>query len=384
MFYHFFADFADLFGPLRIFRYPSFRIPAAVLTSLALTLWLFPAFIRFLKMWQLDSSNVREDTPASHQSKAGTPTMGGLFILICVTASTLLWADLKNTYIWAVIMVLIGFGMIGFVDDYRKVAQKNSKGLPGKQKLLWQVVILFGVAAYLVSFDGGVSNLGMEGTSWDTRLSFPFVPIRVFNPDIGLWYLPFAMLVIMGTSNAVNLTDGLDGLAIGPTIGSSGTFLLLAYAAGAVLTFHTSGGWVEFNVADYLNMPHIAGLSEVAVVCGAMVGASIGFLWYNSFPATVFMGDVGSLALGGALGMIAVLTKNEFLSAIVHGIFLVETLSVITQVLSFKLRGKRVFKMAPIHHHFELKGWAEPKIIVRFWIISIMLALIALVTLKLR
>ena len=221
-------------------------------------------------------------------------------------------------------------------------------------------------------------------TRLDTRLSFPFVPVRLFNPDIGLWYLPFALLVIIGTSNAVNLTDGLDGLAIGPTIVSSATFLILAYAAGAVITFMTPGGWVEFNVATYLNMPHIKGLSELAVICGAIVGAGVGFLWYNSFPASVFMGDVGSLALGGALGAIAVLTKNEFLSAIIHGLFLVETLSVITQVISFKLTGKRVFRMAPIHHHFELKGWAEPKIIVRFWIVSIILALVGLVTLKLR
>ncbi len=382
MLYHLFVALKDDLGPLRVFQYPSFRIPAAALTALALMLWLFPRFIDLLKRLQHGVSNVREDTPEQHQQKVGTPTMGGLFILIVVTVSSLLWCDLGNEFVWAVMLVLLGFGAIGFVDDYRKVAKNDSKGLSGRYKMLWQLLVLGIVSAILIMSAQGY--FGDHLFSIDTTLSIPFVSTRWFNPDIGWLYLPFAFLVVMGTSHGVNLTDGLDGLAIGPTIISSVTFLVLAYIGGLVLTFSWSGQWVDFNVAEYLNMPHIPGLSEVAVVCAAIAGAGIGFLWFNTFPASVFMGDVGSLALGGALGVIAVLTKNEFLSAIIHGVFLVETLSVITQVASFKLTGKRVFRMAPIHHHYELKGWAEPKIIVRFWIIAIMLALVALVTLKLR
>jgi len=382
MLYHLFTTFAEQVGPFRVFRYPSFRIPAAALTALALTLWLFPRFIEALRVRQRGASNVREDTPEHHQQKQGTPTMGGLFILFAVVVAALLWAELSNLYVWSVLIVLLGFGAIGFVDDYRKLKQHDSKGLPGRLKLLWQVIILSGVALLLIAGHQGI--IAGAKVVVDTRLSLPFVAIRWFHPDISWAYLPFAFLVIMGTSNAVNLTDGLDGLAIGPTIVSATTFMVLAYVAGLVLTFKAGGHWVDFNVADYLNTPHIEGTGELAVVCAAIAGAGIGFLWYNSFPATVFMGDVGSLALGGALGTIAVLTKNEFLSAVVHGVFLAEALSVMTQVASFKLTGKRIFKMAPIHHHFELKGWPEPKIIVRFWIVSIMLALVGLVSLKLR
>ena len=381
MLYHLFTAWADVIGPFRVFRYPSFRIPAAALTALVLMLWLFPRFIEFLRAQQHGVSNVREDTPEQHQVKRGTPTMGGVFILISLMVSTLLWADLSNVFVWAVLLVTGGFGAIGFIDDYRKVKKKDSKGLPGRKKLLYQLFVLAGLTGFLLA-----AQAGHFGTPivLDTTVSLPFVSVKVFNPDIGWLYIPFAFLVVMGTSHAVNLTDGLDGLAIGPTVVSASTFMILSYIAGLVLGVKAGGSYVDFNVAEYLNLVHIEGMSELAILCAAIAGAGIGFLWFNTFPASVFMGDVGSLALGGALGSIAVLTKNEFLSAIIHGVFLVEVLSVITQVASFKLTGKRVFRMAPIHHHFELKGWAEPKIIVRFWIASIILALVGLVTLKLR
>lgn len=382
MFYHLFTALMHVVGPFRVFRYPSFRIPAATISALVVTLLFFPMFIDWLRRKQGGADNVREDTPEQHQKKRGTPTMGGVFVLASVLLSTLLWADLRNGYVWAVLCVLVGFGAIGLVDDLAKVLRKSSKGLAGKRKLFWQVAVLGAVA--VVFLFAPSAEWFVPQVSFDTRVSLPFVSVRWFHPDIGWLYLPFAFLVVMGTSHAVNLTDGLDGLAIGPTIVSAATFLVLSYAAGLVLTFSFHGDWVDFNVADYLNIPHLPGTGELAIVCGAVAGAGVGFLWYNTFPASVFMGDVGSLALGGALGAIAVLTKNEFLSAVIHGVFLFEALSVIAQVVSFKTTGKRVFKMAPVHHHFELKGWAEPKIIVRFWIISFLLALCALVSLKLR
>jgi phospho-N-acetylmuramoyl-pentapeptide-transferase len=383
MLYYLFTAFADRLGPARVFRYPSFRIPAAALTALVLMLWLFPRFIDWLRHHQAGNTQVREDTPERHQkTKHGTPTMGGLFILACVLVAALLWTDLSNPFVWAILIVIVGFGAIGFVDDYAKIAKKNSKGLPGRRKLMWQAVVLLGVSAMLLAAEAGL--IPGASVAIDTHLSLPFVSVRWFNPDLGWLYLPFALFIIIGTSNAVNLTDGLDGLAIGPTIVSSATLGLLAYLAGLVLTFNAGGTWVDFNVADYLNIPHIEKVSELAVICAATAGAGLGFLWFNTFPATVFMGDVGSLALGGMLGTMAVLTKNEVLSGIIHGVFLMEALSVIFQVASFKLTGRRVFRMAPIHHHFELKGWAEPKIIVRFWIISIILALVGLTSLKLR
>ncbi len=382
MLYHLFSALASEVGPFRVFRYPSFRIPAAALTALVVTLWLFPWFIERIRSIQYGATNVREDTPERHKAKSGTPTMGGLFILIAVLGSILLWADLTNGYVWTLLLVLLGFGGIGFIDDWRKVSKKNSKGLAGKKKLALQVVVLAVVTLVLVAATRGW--LFFHPISYDTRLSLPFVATKFFNWDIGWAYIPFAFLVVMGTSHAVNLTDGLDGLAIGPTIVSSVTFLVLSYAAGLVLTYKFHGQWVDFNVAEYLNIPHIEGVSELAVVCGAIAGASVGFLWYNAFPASVFMGDVGALSLGAGLGAIAVLTKNEFLSCIIHGVFLAETLSVMSQVASYKLTGKRIFRMAPIHHHFELAGVAEPKIIVRFWIVAIMLALVGLTSLKLR
>ncbi len=382
MLYLLFTMLADEVGPFRVFRYPSFRVPAAALTALCVTLLLFPRFIARMRALQYGSSNVREDTPARHLQKSGTPTMGGLFVLIAVVGSILLWGDLKNGYIWALLGVLLGFGAIGFVDDWRKVRRKNSRGLSGRAKIWLQLLVLSLVTLILVL--GAQGLLPMKPIAYDTRLSLPFVATKFFLLDIGWAYIPFAFFVILATSHTLNLTDGLDGLAIGPTIISAGTFLVLAYAAGLVLTFQFQGQWVDFNVASYLNIPHIEGVSELAIVCGAIVGAGVGFLWYNSFPASVFMGDVGALSLGAALGAIAVLTKNEFLSVVIHGVLVVEGVSVISQVASFKLTGKRIFRMAPIHHHFELAGVAEPKIIVRFWIVSIMLALVAMVSLKLR
>ena len=381
MLYHLLTAFVHNVGFFRVFRYPSFRVPAAALTALCFTLWLFPRFIEMLKRWQQGASNVREYTPDTHKKKEGTPTMGGLFILIAMLGTSVLWCDLSNVYVWAVVIVTAGFGAIGFIDDYRKIIHKNSKGLAGRYKLLWQLATLVMVTGLLFLGQQGVLGAPIH---FDTRLSIPFVSVRLFHPDMGLLYLPFAYLVVIGTSNAVNLTDGLDGLAIGPAIVSSMTFGMLAYTAGLVLSFFYNGAWVDFNVATYLNMPHIKGIGELAVVCASMAGAGIGFLWFNAFPASVFMGDVGALAIGGALGMVAVLTKNEVLSAVIHGVFLVEALSVITQVISFKTTGKRIFRMAPIHHHFEQLGWREPTIVIRFWIISVVLALIGLSTLKLR
>lgn len=382
MLYYLLTLFIDRVGPLRVFRYPSFRVPAAALTALGLTLWLFPGFIDWLRRVQQGETKVREWTPESHQKKNGTPTMGGLFILIAVMIVTLLWSDVTNPYIWAVMAVMAGFGSIGFIDDWRKVTRKSSAGLAGRRKLLYQLGVLICVTLLLRQAGSGL--MGQPPIYLDTRVTLPFVPTQWFYPDLGALYLPFAFLIIIGTSNAVNLTDGLDGLAIGPTIVSSATFLVLSYLSGLVLTIACGSGYVDFRVAEYLNMPHVERTGELAVVCAAMVGSGFGFLWYNTFPATVFMGDVGSLALGGVLGTLAVLTKNEILSAIVHGVFLMEALSVMAQVASFKLTGRRVFRMAPIHHHFELKGWAEPKIIVRFWIMSIILALVGLVSIKLR
>ncbi|MBW2731546.1 MAG: phospho-N-acetylmuramoyl-pentapeptide-transferase [Deltaproteobacteria bacterium] len=356
---------------LNVVRYPSSRIIASTMTAMLMSFLLGPWFIRQLQSRQIGQT-VREDGPKSHLSKTGTPTMGGALIILCLVLPSLLWADLYNKLIWVVLSVTVAYAAIGFLDDSLKIRFKNSRGLPGKLKLLGQVVsagLALGFVYYGKVFVPEVRN----------KLALPFVNFRRHPVSLpGPVYLLFSLIVVVGSSNAVNLTDGLDGLAIGPVIISSGTFLFLSYAAGTVL------GKDKFNIANYLNIPHIAGASELAVYCGAMVGAGVGFLWYNTYPASVFMGDVGSLALGGGLGMLAVLTKNEFIWVILGGIFVLEAVSVIVQVISFKLTGKRVFKMAPIHHHFELKGWAEPKVIVRFWIISIMLALLSLGTLKLR
>jgi phospho-N-acetylmuramoyl-pentapeptide-transferase len=372
-----------LSGQLKLFnvlRYPSFRIVAAGLTAMVLGLILGPLFIERMREIQYGASNVREDTPDTHKKKAGTPSMGGLLILLSLVLATLLFADLRSRLIWAALTVTVGFGAIGFADDWLKISKRDSKGLAGRKRLLLEAAIV--VVAYLLFLtdhslhvDGRFPFLWVRSLQ-DTHLTLPFVPTRYFEPDLAWIYLPFMVFIVVGTANAVNITDGLDGLAIGPTIVSSVTFLALSYVAGTTIA--------GFSLAGYLRIPFIPGAEELGVFCAAMAGAGIAFLWYNTYPASVFMGDVGSLGLGGGLGMMAILTKNELASAILHGVFLVEIVSVIVQVTWFKRTGRRVFRMAPIHHHYELKGWAEPKIIVRFWIMSIMLALVALLSLKLR
>lgn len=358
MLYHLLYPLHTEYSVLYVFRYITFRTIYATITALLISFILGPWLIETLQRMQIGQT-IRKVGPESHFVKEGTPTMGGALILLAIILPTLLWTDLTNLYIWVTLLVISGYGAIGFIDDYFKVVRKNSDGISARQKMFWQILIAL-VAALLLYRSGG----------FDTHLSLPF--FKHVNPDLGVFYIPFAILVMVGSSNAVNLTDGLDGLAIGPMIIASGTFLLLAYLVG------------NAKLANYLQITGIQGAGELAILCGAMVGAGLGFLWFNSYPAQVFMGDVGSLSLGGALGTIAVITKNEFVLVIVGGIFVIEALSVIVQVVSFRYWGRRVFRMAPIHHHFELKGWAEPKIIVRFWIISIVLALIALSTLKLR
>lgn len=349
---------------INVFRYPSTRILLAAGFSLTLAIWLGPMFIRWLRRLAI-GQEVRDDGPESHEKKQGTPTMGGTLILFCAVIPTLLWMDLQNRYVWFVLIVFTGYGLVGFIDDYRKVALKNTKGLPGRYKLIGQA--FFGTVAMLYLF---------WATPYSSELTFPFVKPALFAPDIGWFYIPFALLVLIATSNSLNLTDGLDGLAIVPTVISGSVFGILAYASGATLS--------GLNIADYLRIPHTPGAAELAILCGALCGSGLGFLWYNAHPAEMFMGDVGSLSLGGALGALAIVTKNEIVSAVIHGVFVAEAMSVILQVGSYKLRKKRIFRMAPLHHHFELAGWPEPKVIVRFWIVSVLLALAGLATLKLR
>jgi len=362
----------DWLGWLNVLRYVPFRLIAAMLTAMFICFTLSPWFIKRMQTRRVGQS-VRNDGPDSHLSKAGTPTMGGSLILFALVISTVLWADLRNHFIWLTLAVTVGYGLIGFIDDYLKIRYENSKGMPGKFKLLFQIS-LAGVVFLYLFLDNG---LPQEWLVMRHRLALPFVAFEKHPIILPGWiYVLFATFVVVAMSNAVNLTDGLDGLAIGPVMVNASTFMVLAYVAG--LSFF------GINIARYLDIPSVPMASELTIFCGAVFGASVGFLWYNTFPAQVFMGDVGSLALGGAIGMLAVLTKNEFLSVILGGVFVLEAASVVTQVVSFKLTGRRVFRMAPIHHHFELKGWAEPKVIVRFWIISIMLALVALGSLKLR
>jgi phospho-N-acetylmuramoyl-pentapeptide-transferase len=341
-----------------VFKYITFRTFGATLTAIAFCLFFGGRYIRWLKEKQIGQS-IRELGPQSHLSKKGTPTMGGGLILSSIALSTILWADLRNHYIWVAIFTTLGMGLIGWIDDYKKVVQKNSKGLTARQKLATQFIVAVLASTFMYV---------MRDTP--PVLKFPF--FKDWAIDLGIFFIPFASFVIVGASNAVNLTDGLDGLAVGPTITTSLTFAVLAYCAG------------NFVIAEYLQIPFVSGTGELAIFLASVGAACLGFLWFNSYPAEVFMGDVGALALGGALGVSAVITKNEFLLVICGGIFVVEAVSVMLQVASFKMTGKRIFKMAPIHHHFELKGWAEPKVIVRFWIISIILALATLATLKLR
>ena len=341
-----------------VFRYITFRTVLAILSALIISFVLTPRAIKKFQGWNI-SNGKREDVPERHAAKKQTPTMGGSVILISTIIPTLLWADLRNEYIWLVTAILVTFGIIGYLDDIRKLRGVNGKGVPGRTKLLLEIGCALVVSVLIYS----------KGT-FATELAIPF--FKHATPNLGLFYIAVCVLIIVGTSNGVNLTDGLDGLAIGPVLTVCATFLLFAYLVGNV------------KFAQYLQVFYVKGAGELTVLCGAMLGSGIGFLWYNAYPAELFMGDTGSLSLGAALGTIAVMIKQEFLLVIVGGIFVMETLSVIIQVLSFKWRGKRVFKMAPIHHHFELKGWNEEKIVVRFWIISVILGLIAMSTLKLR
>ena len=343
-----------------VVQYLSLRAIFAVITALAVALFLGPKVIRKLRQYQIGQS-IRNDGPKSHLSKAGTPTMGGALILLSITISTLLWGNLENKYVWLTLLVTLAFGVIGWVDDYRKVVEKNSRGLPGRWKYFWQSVLAIVAAVYMFY---------TAPSSAETSLIMPF--FKTFIMDLGIFYIVLSYFVIVGASNAVNLTDGLDGLAILPTVMVGAALGLCAYFAGNV------------NYSNYLSIPYVIGAGELVIFSGALVGAGVGFLWFNTYPAQVFMGDVGSLALGAALGMMAVITRQEVVFFIMGGIFVAETMSVILQVASFKLTGKRIFRMAPLHHHYELKGWPEPRVIVRFWIITLLLVLAGLATLKIR
>ncbi len=358
MLYQWLYSLASDFSVLNVFRYITVRTFISFFTAFFLCLIWGPIFIRRLKEKHFGQS-IREDGPQDHKKKAGTPTMGGGLILLSTLVPCLLWMDISNPMVWAALIVTWGFGLIGYADDYLKVSKKNSKGLSGKVRLLGEFSISMLAVFILIQWFG-----------LSTMVTVPFFKTLSFN--LGYGYVLFAGLVVVGTANAVNLTDGLDGLAIVPVIISAATLGMFAYFSG------------HFNIANYLQIPHVAGAGELAPVAATVVAAGLGFLWFNSYPASVFMGDVGSLSLGGFLGMMAVLTNNELLMVLIGGVFVVEALSVITQVISFKLTGKRIFKMAPIHHHFELKGLTENKIIIRFWIISILLAVLSLATLKLR
>jgi phospho-N-acetylmuramoyl-pentapeptide-transferase len=362
MLYHLLVSFADSFTPFNVFRYITFRSGGAMLTALLISFVLGPRLIRLLRAKQNGGQPIRADGPESHLlTKRGTPTMGGFLILLALVVSTLLWADLTNGFVWVALMVTVSYGAIGFLDDYRKVVHRNSRGLPGRAKLFLQVIIA-GSAALLIT--------QLTPPALQDQLAVPFFKNLLIN--LGWAYVLLAVGVIVGTSNAVNLTDGLDGLAIVPAMIAAGVFALVAYLVGNAV------------FANYLQIHLVPGTGELTVFCGALIGAGLGFLWFNAPPAKVFMGDTGSLSLGGALGVTAVSTKHELVLAIVGGLFVLETVSVIVQVISFKLTGKRVFRMAPLHHHFEKQGWAEPTIVIRFWIIASILALIGLSTLKLR
>ena len=357
MLYHLLYPLAEQFGVFNVVRYITFRTAAATLTALFITFLVGPWLIRRLGALRVGQP-IREIGP-DHQSKAGTPTMGGLLILLALVVSVLLWSELDNRFVWILLGLTTGYGVLGFVDDYKKVREGSSAGVSARMKLVWQttLALLVGVAIY-------------TDPNFDSEIAVPF--FKDFTPNLGLFYVPLAAFIIVAASNGVNLTDGLDGLAIGPVMIAAATFLILAYAAGHAV------------IADYLAIKHVPGAGQLAIFCGALVGGGLGFLWFNASPAELFMGDVGALALGGALGTIAILIRQEILLAVVGGIFVMETVSVMIQVASFKLTGKRVFLMTPIHHHYEQLGWPEQKIVVRFWIVSIILGLVALSSLKLR
>jgi phospho-N-acetylmuramoyl-pentapeptide-transferase len=362
MLYSLTRPYAESFILFNLFRYLTFRSGAACLTALIVSFLIGPMFIRWLRRIQRGGQPIRPDGPERHLlEKKGTPTMGGVLILSALTASTLLWADLRNGYVWAVLLLTLGYGALGFVDDYIKLSRANFRGLSGRGKLVVQAGLGLGAAVWIMA---------LTRAPIATTLTFPVIKDAAL--PLGFFFPVLSMLVMLGSSNAVNLTDGLDGLAIVPTIICAGVFALIAYLVGNRV------------FADYLQLNHVPGVGELAVVCSALIGAGLGFLWFNAPPAKVFMGDTGSLALGGALGAIAVAVKHEIVLAIVGGLFVVETVSVIVQVFWFKRTGRRVFLMAPLHHHFEKKGWAEPTIVIRFWIISMILALVGLATLKIR
>jgi phospho-N-acetylmuramoyl-pentapeptide-transferase len=358
MFYHlFYQSLGSEVGAFNVFRYITFRTGAATLTALFIAFMVGPPLIRALGRLRV-GQQIREIGP-DHQEKAGTPTMGGLLILLSLLVSVLLWSNLNSRLVWIVIGLTVGYGVLGFVDDYSKVRGGSSAGISARAKLFWQTLLALIVAVAIYT-----------APSFDAQIAVPF--FKNFTPHLGWFYIPVATFIIVASSNAVNLTDGLDGLAIGPVMITAFTFLILSYAAGHSV------------ISEYLAIKYVPGAGHLAIFCGAMLGGGLGFLWFNASPAQLFMGDVGSLALGGALGTIAILIRQEILLAVVGGIFVIETLSVIIQVASFKLRGKRVFLMAPIHHHFEQLGWPEQRIVVRFWIISAILGLVALSSLKLR
>jgi phospho-N-acetylmuramoyl-pentapeptide-transferase len=358
MLYHLVYPLHTYWSALNVFRYINFRLVYAAVIAFFVCLLLGPYLIRRLQALHI-GQQIRPEGPKSHINKSGTPTMGGVMIVAGILISTILWADPSSHYIWLVVLAVVGFGLIGFMDDYLKVVKKKSEGLRPRQKLFLQVLVAMTISLLLFLVPG-----------FTTHLTMPF--LKGFSPDLGWWYLLFSVLVIVGASNAVNLTDGLDGLAIGPVAITFVAFTIVSYVSG------------HKKFAEYLLIPYIDGAGELAIFCAAVFGASLGFLWFNAYPAYVFMGDVGSLPLGAALGTVAVITKHEILLVLVGGVFVIEALSVIIQVISYKTTGRRVFLMAPIHHHFELKGWEEPKVVVRFLIISIILTLMSLSTLKLR
>jgi phospho-N-acetylmuramoyl-pentapeptide-transferase len=362
MLYNLLAPLAEQHQFFNLFRYLTFRSGGALLTALTICFIFGPAIIRWLKSKQGEGQPIRADGPESHLlTKKGTPTMGGIMILLAVTVSTLLWADLSNHYVWIVMAVTIGFGILGFCDDYVKLTKRNSGGISARAKMLGQILIAFGAGWWIMS---------VAPEHLQTHLTMPFFKDILIN--LGWLYIPFVIIVMVGASNAVNLTDGLDGLAIVPVMIVAGCFALIAYLIGHI------------KFAEYLQIHYIVGSGELSIFCAAIVGASLGFLWFNAPPAMVFMGDTGSLSLGGAIGAIAVIVKHELVLVIMGGLFVAEAVSVIIQVASFKLTGKRVFRMAPLHHHFEKLGWKEPTIVIRFWIVSSILALLALSTLKIR